>query len=58
MKERATELEWLKFFYHEADFGPADGDVRDYIQRKFKETTGKNMPEGWNYDNEGNIDDE
>jgi hypothetical protein len=47
MSERATELEWLRFFYETADFGPADGDVRRIIEEEFKETTGKKMPAGY-----------
>lgn len=52
-KERATELEYLKFFYNEADFGPAESDVRDYLKEKFQEETGKLLPEGYNYDSSG-----
>lgn len=59
MKQRATELEYLKFFFQEADFGPADSDVRDYIRERFMNETGKNLPAGYNFDSEGNeiIDD-
>lgn len=46
-KERATELEWLQYFYCEADFGPADEDVRDIIKSDFIRFTGKAMPEGY-----------
>ncbi|HBO3358209.1 TPA: hypothetical protein L4S42_006085 [Pseudomonas aeruginosa] len=45
--EKATELEFLKFFFVEADFGPADGDVRYIIAERFKEQTGKDLPEGY-----------
>jgi len=45
--ERATELEWLKWFYCYADFGPADGDVRDMLKADFQSETGKAMPEGY-----------
>lgn len=48
-EEVATELEWLQFFYSEADFGPADCDVRDYLMQKFVEETGKQLPEGYGY---------
>lgn len=47
MLERATELEYLKFFYSWADFGPADGDVRDYMNQRFIKETGKALPEGY-----------
>jgi len=52
-RERATELEYLKWFRLEADFGPADGDVKEYMDRKFMRETGKNLPEGWNYASDG-----
>jgi hypothetical protein len=44
-KERSTEIEWLRWFYEEADFGPADGDVRMYLKEDFVEETGKLLPE-------------
>jgi hypothetical protein len=53
MKERATELEYLKWFRLEADFGPADEDVKQSMHERFMRETGKNLPEGWNYDSEG-----
>jgi hypothetical protein len=42
--EKATELEWLEFFYDMADFGPADGDVRWMIKQEFKKQIGKALP--------------
>lgn len=59
-RERATELEWLRFFYHYSDFGPADSDVRDGLMDYFMEFTGKNLPDGWNLasDGETNLDKE
>lgn len=53
VRERATELEYLKWFRIEADFGPADGDVQDYMNQRFIEKTGKNIPEGWNWKSDG-----
>ncbi|MEQ1844274.1 MAG: hypothetical protein ABL983_01700 [Nitrospira sp.] len=44
----ATELEWLKFFYCNADFGPADDDVRWGLKEDFKKTIGKSLPSGYN----------
>lgn len=44
----ATELEWLQYFYQEADFGPADQDVRDIIKCDFMRQYGKQLPEGYN----------
>lgn len=49
---KATELEWLQWFYFEADFGPADGDVRDFIKQQFTRQTGKELPEGYEVENE------
>ena len=53
MKERATELEYLKWFRINADFGPADSDVKDSLNSEFIEKTGKNIPVGWNYMSDG-----
>jgi hypothetical protein len=46
----ATELAWLKWFCIEADFGPADGDVRMFLKERFEEETGTLVPKGWRYD--------
>ena len=58
MRKRATELEYLKWFRINADFGPADSDVIDMLNQQFMKETGMNLPEGWNYaqDNETIID--
>jgi len=53
MRERATELEYLTWFRNEVDFGPADSDVKDHLNERFMEETGKNIPEGWNYLSDG-----
>lgn len=53
MRERSTEVEYLKWFVTNCDFGPADGDVRDYLNGRFMDETGKNLPEGWNYLSDG-----
>ena len=42
--ERATELEYLQYFYAVADFVPADEDIRYMIKQRFKEDTGKELP--------------
>ncbi|MCK5603667.1 hypothetical protein KAR91_17405 [Candidatus Pacearchaeota archaeon] len=47
MKEAATELEFLQFFYQGADFGPADSEVREFIKKEFVRRTGKALPEGY-----------
>jgi hypothetical protein len=53
MRERATELEYLKWFRLNADFGPADSDVKEILDREFMEKTGKNLPKGWNFAQDG-----
>jgi hypothetical protein len=60
MRERATELEWLRYFAINADFGPAHGDVYENLQLGFMEDSGKNLPEGWEYgqDGETSLDQE
>jgi hypothetical protein len=56
-KTRATELEYLKWFFQNADFGPGDGDVRAFLKAKFKEKTQKLLPKGYNYNSEGEEED-
>jgi hypothetical protein len=58
-RERATELEYLRFWRLKADFGPAHSDVVEIIDRAFMNETGKNLPEGWNVaqDGETSLDD-
>jgi hypothetical protein len=53
MRDRATELEYLKWFWNNTDFGPANADVVDGMNRDFMEETGKNLPEGYNYAQDG-----
>jgi len=53
MRTRATELEYLKWFRINADFGPADGDVKEQMDNDFMEETGKNLPNGWNLAQDG-----
>jgi hypothetical protein len=52
-RQRATELEYLTWFRVNADFGPADSDVKDHLNRAFMRETGKNLPEGWNTASDG-----
>ena len=52
-RPRATELEWLRWFARNADFGPADGDVRQSLKEQFMEETAKNLPKGWNMGSDG-----
>lgn len=51
--ERASELEYLRWFRNNADFGPADGDVIDAMHEQFMNEEKKNLPEGWNYWSDG-----
>ncbi len=51
--ERALECEYLTWFYQNADFGPADSDVRDIMKDEFMKQTGKNIPEGYNFYQDG-----
>ncbi len=46
-ENEATELEWLKWFYMNADFGPADGDVQHHMRQQFTQETGKTLPPGY-----------
>lgn len=43
-KQRATELQWLRYFYENADFGPAYRDVIDSIAEDFTKETGMLLP--------------
>jgi hypothetical protein len=36
---------WLEWFYINADFGPAHGDVMTYMYERFKEETGLRVPQ-------------
>ena len=56
-KSRATELEWLKWFYQAATFGPGDGDIRDAMAELFMTITNKNLPEGYNFASDGETTD-
>ena len=53
MRERATELDYFYWFITHADFGPAHGDVMDMLNEQFMDETGKNLPEGWNFAQDG-----
>ena len=49
-KKEASELEYLKFFYSNADFGPGHGDVMFVINENFVEATGKKVPKNYLYE--------
>lgn len=53
VRKRATECEWFEWFYQNADFGPADSDVRTILKERFMNETQKNLPNGYNYAEDG-----
>lgn len=40
-----TEYDWLVWFFQNADFGPADSDVKALMESYYQEKTGKLVPE-------------
>jgi hypothetical protein len=58
-RERATELEYLKWFRLDVDLGPAESCIIDNMSRAFIMETGKDIPAGWNLysDGETSTDD-
>jgi hypothetical protein len=46
-KQYATELEYLRWFRLNTDFGPGDDDVVWTMHKQFEEETGKKVPEEW-----------
>jgi hypothetical protein len=52
-RKRATELEYLRWFRLNANFGPAESDVIDAMNQSFMKQTKKNLPEGWNMSQDG-----
>jgi len=52
-RERATELDYLRWFCTRADFGPASEDVIEEMKCKFMDETGMNLPDGWNLSQDG-----
>lgn len=45
--EQKAELDFLTWFYVNADFGPADEDVRSYLREQYEDQTGKPVPPGY-----------
>lgn len=41
------ELEYLRWFACNADFGPSDGDVKAHMRASYEAETGKKVPYGW-----------
>lgn len=52
-RERASELEYLKWFRLNVDMGPAESDIIENMNVQFMKKTGKNLPEGWNFSQDG-----
>jgi len=46
------EYLWLKWFAENADFGPADSDVKIEYQEQYEQETGNTVPEDWRIDND------
>lgn len=42
-----AELEYLQWFHCNADFGPAESDVRYYLNKQYTEQTGNPVPAGY-----------
>ena len=47
MNENIEELEYLRWFYCNADFGPAHGDVMSIMKDHYVKLTGNKLPEGY-----------
>ena len=45
--EIIDELDYLKWFRCNADFGPADTDVINALNEYYEKETGKKVPKGW-----------
>jgi len=45
--DKATEMEWLQWFYANCDFGPAHSDVVEIMKENFTTETGKALPVGY-----------
>jgi len=42
-----AELRYLRWFWANSDFGPADSDVRDRLNRNYEAETGETVPAGY-----------
>lgn len=45
-----VELDYLRWWVANADFGPASGDVEHHMRLRYTEDTGKPVPKGWTGD--------
>ena len=50
LKLISNELNYLRWFKVNADFGPADGDVHMMMEKDYEKETGKKVPEDWRYE--------
>lgn len=46
------ERKWLIWFFQRADFGPADGDVRQMLQDQYEKETGLTIPKNYRMEDE------
>lgn len=46
-EEQKAELEYLQWFYQNADFGPAHEDVVYILNEQYTKRTGNPVPEGY-----------
>jgi hypothetical protein len=46
-EEQKAELNYLRWFHGNADFGPAEGDVRYHLNQQYEMETGVKVPEGY-----------
>jgi hypothetical protein len=44
------ERKYLDWFFQNADFGPADGDVRSIMEEQYERETGKPVPTDYHYE--------
>lgn len=50
--EEAEPAEWFLWFWENADFGPAHGDVMDFYEEAFFRETGKKVPKEYSIHDE------
>lgn len=53
LEEAADEIEYLRYFFQQADFGPADSDVREFIDDAFRNEFNKDLPKGYQAEDDG-----
>lgn len=50
MDHSEEEFEYLYWFYQNADFGPADGDVRYFLDQRYEKETGRLIPPSYRHE--------